>query len=241
MKRSIIFMILTSALCSFKTSSDLRADYVLKRMADKLDSIKTLRYNYNRQISYPSENYKASTAGNIFLDFSSKDTLLRFRYQIDDADYSNIFNGIEQFDLDRKNKTINVHPNPSAKNFSSISYFYNSIVTLKGIIPAVLSDETISKQLTEEDDYYTVQLSLNKRVFNYLEGFSSLTTERTINYMIMINKTTLLPFRIIQTNNVNDDLIQTDFLDIEVDAARPPEVSWYSSSYTPAYQVLMKF
>lgn len=234
--KSIIFMVLTSALCSFKTSSDLKADYVLKRMADKLDSIHTLRYNYNRQISYPSENYKANTSGNIFLDFSSRDTVLGFRYQIDDADYSNIFNGTEQFDLNRKNKTIHFQPKPSAKSFRSISYFYNSIITLKRIIPDVLADETINKQLTEEDDHYTVRLSLNKRMFNYLEGFSTLTTERVIYYMILINKTTLLPFRIIQTNNVNDDLIQTDFSNIEIDVAGPPEASWYYSSYTKEYQ-----
>lgn len=55
--RSIIFMILTCAVCGFRTSSDLKADYVLKRMADKLNTIKTLRYQYNREISYPSENY----------------------------------------------------------------------------------------------------------------------------------------------------------------------------------------
>lgn len=234
--RSIISMVLISVLCGFKAPSDLKADYVLKRMADKLDSINTLRYNYSRQISYPSENYKASTSGNIFLDFSSKDTLLGFRYQINDSAYSNIFNGTEQFDLNRKSKTINYQPKPSAKSFRSISYFYNSIVTLKRIIPAVLSDETITKELKEEDEYYTVQLSLNKRMFNYLEGFSTLTTERVINYMIMIDKITLLPFRILQTNNVNDDLIQTDFSNIEVDAAMPPEASWYYSSYTKEYK-----
>lgn len=234
--RSIIFMILICAVCGFRTSSDLKADYVLKRMADKLNTIKTLRYRYNREISYPSENYKASTSASIFIDFSSKDTLLGFRYQINDAGYTNIFNGTEQFDLNGRDKTIRLQQQPSASSFRSISYFYNSIITLKRIIPAVLSDETITKELTEDDEYYTVLVSLNKRAFNYLEGFSAITAERMINYRIFIDKKTLLPRRIIQTNNVNDDLVQTDFSDIEIAASYPPETSWYYSSYTKEYK-----
>jgi thiol-disulfide isomerase/thioredoxin len=234
--RSIIFMILIGAICGFSTSSDLKADYVLKRMADKLNSLKTLRYQYNREISYPSENYKASTSASIFIDFSGKDTLLGFRYQISDAGYSNIFNGTEQFDLNEKDKTIRLQQQPSARSFRSISYFYNSIVTLKRIIPDVLSDESITKELKEDDEYYTVRLSLNKRAFNYLEGFSAITAERVIHYSIFIDKTTLLPRRVIQTNNVNDDLVQTDFSEIETDAPYPPETSWYYSTYAKEYK-----
>ncbi|WP_343307402.1 TlpA disulfide reductase family protein [Chitinophaga niabensis] len=234
--RSIIFMILICAVCGFRTSSDLKADDVLKRMADKLNTIKTLRYQYNREISYPSENYKASTSASIFIDFSSKDTLLGFRYQINDAGYTNVFNGTEQFDLNERDKTIRLRQQPSANSFRSISYFYNSIPTLKRIIPAVLSDETITKELTEDDEYYTVLLSMNKRAFNYLEGFSAITAERVINYRIFIDKTTLLPRRIIQTNNVNDDLVQTDFSNIEIAAPYPPETSWYYSTYTKEYK-----
>lgn len=234
--RSIIFMILTCAVCSFRTSSDLKADGVLKRMADKLNTINTLRYQYNREISYPSENYKASTSASIFIDFSSPDTLLGFRYQINDAGYSNIFNGTEQFTLNTKDKTIRLQQQPSAGSFRAVSYFYNSIVTLKRIIPAVLSDETIAKELTEDNEYYTVKLSLNKRVFNYLEGFSNITAERVIHYRIFIDKTTFLPRRVIQTNNVNDDLVQTDFSDIETAAAYPPENSWYYSTYSKEYK-----
>lgn len=234
--RSVLFMILVCAVCGFRTSSDLKADYVLKRMADKLNKIKTLRYQYHREISYPSENYKASTSAGIFIDFSSKDTLLGFRYQINEAGYSNIFNGTEQFNLNGKDKTIRLQQQPSAKSFRSISYFYNSIVTLKRIIPDVLSDETITRELKEDDEYYTVLLSLDKRVFNYLEGFSTITAERVIYYRIFIDKTTLLPHRVIQTNNVNDDLVQTDFSDIETNAPYPPETSWYYSTYAKEYK-----
>ena len=234
--RSIIFMVFICAVCGFSTSSDLKADHVLKRMADKLNTIKTLRYQYNREISYPSENYKASTSASIFIDFSSKDTLLGFRYQVSDGGYSNIFNGTEQFDLNEKDKTIRLQQQPSARSFRSISYFYNSILTLKRIIPDVLSDETITKELREEDEYYIVLLSLNKRIFNYLEGFSTITAERVIHYNIFIDKTTLLPRRVIQTNNVNDDLVQTDFSDIETNAPNPPETSWYYSTYAKEYK-----
>ncbi len=234
--RSIIFMILTCAVCGFRTSSDLKAEDVLKRMADRLNSIKTLRYQYNREISYPSENYKASTSAGIFIDFSSKDTLLGFRYQVKDGGYSNIFNGTEQFVLNGKDKTIRLQQQPSAGSFRSISYFYNSILTLKRIIPAVLSDETITKGLTEDNEYYTVKLSLNKRIINYLEGFSAITAERVIHYSIFIDKRTLLPRRVIQTNNVNDDLVQTEFSDIKTDAPSPPETSWYYSTYSKDYK-----
>ncbi|SIN75908.1 TlpA disulfide reductase family protein [Chitinophaga niabensis] len=234
--RSIIFMVLICAVCGFRTSPDLKADDVLKRMAEKLNTIKTLRYQYNRKISYPSENYKASTSASIFIDFSGTDTLLGFRYQITDAGYSNIFNGTEQFDLNEKDKTIRLQQQPSAKSFRNISYFYNSIITLKRIIPAVLSDETISKTLKEDDKYYTVQLSLNKRMFNYLEGFSNITAERVIHYRIFIDKATLFPRRVIQTNNVNEDLVQTDFSDIETGAPSPPETSWYYSTYAREYK-----
>jgi hypothetical protein len=53
--------------------------------------------------------------------FSSKDTLIGFKYQITDSSGKQVFNGPEKFDLDIKNKTISVNDHPNKESFIGLS------------------------------------------------------------------------------------------------------------------------
>lgn len=242
----IAFILISSFLfISMKSNNiklkDIVADSILQKMSTKLNSFKNIRYDLKRELDYASENYHNEMNWTVYFDFQSADTIIGFKYQIEDETAKQVFNGTEEFETDKKGKTIKIDDQPDQKLFSSISAFYNSIITLKNGLPLIIADETIAKTVSDtainNTSYYLITLSLNKRrIKNIGKGFDAMTAKSNLIYKIIIDKKDYLPLEVLQVNDRNNDFIRTRFTNITANIPLPSELSWYYSTYTNEYK-----
>jgi thiol-disulfide isomerase/thioredoxin len=217
------------------------ADSVLQKMADKLKSLKTVSYDLKRELNYPSEHYHNEMAWTSYFDFQSADTMIGFKYQIEDETAKQVFNGTEKFELDKKEKTIQLNIKPDQKSFSGNSCFYNSIITLKNALPLIIADKSITKTVSDttikDKTCYLVNLFFGKRrIRNLGNGFDAMTTKSNLIYRIIMDKKTDLPVEVVQANDADQDFIRTSFTNIDTNSPLPSELSWYYSTYVNEYK-----
>ena len=216
------------------------AGSVLQHLLDKLNSYDVISYHYHRSINYISENYHNEGGGNTFLDFKNGDTIVGFRFQLDNESSKIVYNGTESFTINKKDSTINVRYRQQP-NFANLSLFLNSIPALKGALPAIIADAGIVKTLHDttinEKDYYLASFILQNKTLSGLGKFDPTTLTRSFLYRIIIDKKTFLPLHIIQTNDVAPkDYMLTSFSGFSGTENIPTDYSWYYSSYTTDYK-----
>ena len=233
----LLMLISAFAYSQNSGSSSMRADPILDKVSQKLSSLKKIRYTNIRELNYSSENYRNISNWSVYYDFQRNDTLTGFRYQIEDSVLKQVFNGTEKFDLNKKARTIQINDRPDKKSFSSISALYNSISTLKNVLPLLINDKTAIKAVADttinNTPYILITVNIGKRrIQNSGRGFDVMTTKNNFIYKIIINRNSNLPAAVLQVNDLNNDFIQTSFANIETDAAALPELSWYYSTYT---------
>jgi thiol-disulfide isomerase/thioredoxin len=216
---------------------------ILKKVSQKLNSLRNIRYEYKREVNYFSEHYYNKLDGDIYLGFDDQDTILGFRYQMENKDSKEIFNGTEEFTLDKQNKSIEINDQPKQSSFDHLSLFYNSLITLKNALPIIISDSTLPKTARDTTinkvSYYMVKITFdNKNVINPYLGKtrSPFTLKKNVIYKIIIDKESYLPTEVIQVNNLNNDYIQTSFTNIITNPVAPNNLSWYYSTYTDEYK-----
>lgn len=228
-----------------QSKSETTATEILQKLSDKLNSYPTISYQYYRNINYFSENYHSEINGITFLDFNSNDTILGFKFQLEDDQSKIIYNGTERFRLDKKEKIIEINEKPTLNNFSSLSFFLNSIVTLKKVLPVIIADNEIVKIFADTtiDNklFHLVSFALHNKTIDGLGTFTNTTVKLDFLYKLIIDKETFLPFQIIQTNNVElKDYTTTIFSNIKSNSDNPSELSWYYATYLSDYKPMSK-
>jgi thiol-disulfide isomerase/thioredoxin len=218
------------------------ADSILERTSAKLTQLKAISYTLDRELNYASENYRVESQWAIYLDFNSPDTVLHFRFQIEDESSKFFYNGTEKFDLRKPTKTIDVKFAPGQNDFEANSFFYNSLTTLRNILPRVIADGSITKELKDTvinhaPCHMVTLYAGKKRIQNLGKGFDLLTISSNVIYRIITNQNDL-PVAIIQTNDGNRDFILTKFSNLHVAPEAPSEPSWYYSTYTNEYKIV---
>src|ERR1035437_3586746 len=157
MKTLVTFLIVSFLFIAMKNNDikinhglkEIAADSMLQKMSIKLSSLKNIRYDLKRELNYSSENYHNETNWTIYFDFQSTDTIIGFKYQIEDETAKQVFNGTEKFEMDKKVKTIKINDQPNQKSFNSSSAFYNSIITLKNVLPLIIANKAISRNVSD--------------------------------------------------------------------------------------------
>ena len=245
MKQSLVisFLLLVTAIMAapkYRGESYGDGDDILRKVSDKLNSYTTISYNYFRSINYFSESYHSELTEATFLDFQSSDSILGFKYQVENEHYKLVYNGAESFLLNRKEKSIRVNYKPTLNDFASLSFLVNSIVTLKRVLPGLITDKNVVKTLTDtiigNISFYLVSFVLHDKTNDGLGSFSVTTVKRDFLYRVIIDKETFLPFQVIQTNNVEPkDYMLTSFSNISSGDV-PSELSWYYSTYGKDYK-----
>jgi thiol-disulfide isomerase/thioredoxin len=215
---------------------------VLEKLQAKLQSIKRISYDFTRGIHYFSENYHASDSEKVYLDFTNPDSILGFKYQTQSKNGKGIFNGSESFYVSESDTTIDINYRPGIKSFQSLSFLYNSPVTLRFAISAILKDKAISKTLIDTTintkPCYLLRVTMKNKALNGLGDFSKFTIQRDIIYKIVIDKKTYLPLFVTQTNNDKpEDYTLVGFQNYKFNPSEPTELSWYSSTYTNKYKL----
>lgn len=240
----VFFLLLLTSNFGFSqnvNAKEQNANSILKKTSDKLNSLTTFTYDIRRELNYASENYHNISEWSCYFNFDATNTTVGFKYQIADSTSNDFFNGTEKFELNKANKTIHVNNNPQKQDFKSLSYLYNSIVTLRNILPLIISDQnstkTVSDTIIDNHPYEVVTINIGKRrIQNLGEGFDAMQTKSNFIYKITIDKINNMPKEVLQKNDLNDDFIKTSFTDINISPNQLTENSWYYSTYTDEYK-----
>lgn len=234
------------------TSSSIHV--FLYMISQKLNQVKNIKFHQQLLLNYPSENYHAQVNWSVYYDFEGTDTLTGFKYQIDNPSRTQIFNGTEVFDLNKKDKTIEINDHPDKKVFSNLTAFVNSFNTIRNSIPLISKDQSIRKALTDtlinNESYYLLTLDLGSRTIkrsgrrlDQIGGFDTMRIKRNSIYKIIFSKKNDLPFIVLQLLPTPGSSIKTTFTDMEINITAPnspPEPSWYYSSYLKEYTPTVK-
>lgn len=238
MKTTALLILLCVFTALASGQNQMSADAVLKKSADKLTALKTVKYKYKRELNYASEKFFAESIADSFLDFTTSNNVLGARFQFNGKDYISIFNGSEQFDLSKKDKTISVNNKPTLNDLSSSSYMGGSPITLKNLFPTLIENKAIAKTLTETTlngaKVYVIEFSLENQWFNKLGQLAPAELKNKHTYRISIRQNDFLPVEMLQKLN-DTDFMKSSMSEIEPNAAAPVESSWYYSSYLNEY------
>ncbi|MBD8083977.1 TlpA family protein disulfide reductase [Chryseobacterium caseinilyticum] len=226
-------------VCGQKDSS---VDSTLNKVYKRLNNAKFLRYDLTRESDFSSEDYKNTTSWKCYFDFDQRENTPGFRFQIENSQFKEIYNGTETFQLNKQNSSLEIAEQISDKSFDTKSYFYNSLITLRNILPLIISDDqavkTIKDSVIGKNLYQAVTVDLGKRRINNLgTGFDQMTTEYNFIYELMIDKSSSFPLQIIQKNNLNRDFIKTIFKNIETQPKKLSESSWFYSTYKNEFKL----
>lgn len=237
--RHILFtslLFLSNYVTAQSTQQNDKTVEVLKQLLAKLSSYETLSYKYYRSLHYFSENYHRETDGNIFLDFRTNDTVLGFKYQAENKSFKSVYNGSEYFYLDKDDKTMQLSFKAQIGHFESSPGFSNSIITLKKVLPEIISNVEVLKSISDTtintQTFHVVSFILQNKTITNLGSYSPVSLKRDFLYKILIDKTTLLPIQVIQTNSAEpQDYILTSFSNLKPSINELTENSWYYSTY----------
>lgn len=216
------------------------AEDLLQKLSEKINILNTVSYQYKRESVYSSENYYGKIEAAIYVDFTDKDTALGFKYQIDNEAALDIYNGSEQFTLNKKAKTIDTKVQPQKSAFKNYSFFYNSIITLRNFLPIIIANKdlykTVADTMIDNKSFFVTPIFFTKNNIDPYFGFIDTTTLKGIAfiYKIIIDKETFLPTQVILGNSKSADYTRTIFT--FTNAQMPTESSWYYTSYTDNYK-----
>ena len=241
------FLLFTIFLVSNYAYSQIQTleNQVLQKVCEKLKSINSIRFDQTRELNYSSENYNSFSDWNCYYTKDSKENLLGIKFQIQNPDYLEFFNGTEYFTLNNQDKTYEVQNEIDIKNINAKSYFYNSILTLSNILPILIKDElaqkSVSDTLIDRKKFKNIKINLGRRTFqNSGKGFIPMKSERDFIYTILIDAKTFLPKEILQTNSLNSDFTKVSFKNYKLNPEEPEENSWFYSTYKNDYKPINK-
>jgi thiol-disulfide isomerase/thioredoxin/outer membrane lipoprotein-sorting protein len=215
----------------------------LSAVAKKLASLKSISYQYYREINNSANNYFNKLTGTCYIDFDQIDKRSVSRFRMDSDDYISIYNGTELFTLNKTTKTYSLIEQPQPRSFGSQSFFFNSIQTLRSVLQQLAESDTIAKHqlndtIIQDKTYKLVQLDLHRSSLQYLGSTMRFTKDVTITYLIVIDPVTWLPYQVLESNNIDKEGYNTKtvFTNINIHPKEPDTYSWYYTTYQKDYQ-----
>ncbi|WP_257957555.1 hypothetical protein [Parapedobacter tibetensis] len=122
---------------------------LFRKAAEKLLSLKTISYQYVRELDYAAEAIHSTMTGSMYVDFAKENDLAGFRYQFSHANGFAIFNNTAIVDVNTGSKTITTENRVASVALNSRSELFNSIVTLRNLLPLIIADSGIVKSMAD--------------------------------------------------------------------------------------------
>ncbi len=221
------------------STTSLTADEILQKTADRLNSCTTLQYLHQRD--YFNGDTHFFLEGHSFIDFHPGDSVFGLKYQVRSNEHLHFFNGTESFTLDDTKKTLTINTKPEIATVDGNAYFYNSLVSLRRILPLLAGDKSISKTVTDTlvngKSYHCIHFTLHKKTLGNFGGLSPVAEARTFYFTLLIDKNDHWPHCLLQSNNTDEHNSRTTFTQIKPDINSPDEKSWYYSTYLDKYRI----
>ncbi len=240
--KTIVLLVVAAALTNNLYAQQNTIPDAWLKMTAKLQSLKSISYTYHREINNTKDNYHSELSGKCFIEFDEADRQTVARFRIEADSYISIYNGTEVFQLNKPNKTFNLTEQAEQKTFSNYSFFYNSLQTLRYAAGQIAETDSILKSqrdtLVNSKAYKMVQLAMHKNSLSYGGRAMHFTKDVTIYYKVIIDPETLLPYRLLEHNNIDKEGYNTitTFTDIDLKPNEPDAYSWFYSTYQNEYK-----
>lgn len=232
------FLFLSVAIALFPTStfaqvnkaSDTSA--LFDQLSEKLNSLSTVSYHYRRELNYASENYDNIVEADLYLEFNNEQTP-GFLYQAHLSDGFEFFNGSEVVHGTASTHVLQMAAVHGIDGLKNNSFLFNSFLTLRRALPALLADTTVKKSVAPCDSATCVlNLTIPHATLSAIGTLSPIQLQRDITYSITINRNTMLPTKVRQTNSANGDFMEVQFLNVNLHPEKPSAASWLYTSYS---------
>src|SRR5215203_974100 len=240
---SFAFVVLFAASEPTQSQTNPSAEIVMQKVARKLAAVKQLGYKYTFTYAYPSKDKRTVVTSQAFFDLQPADRKGGFKFQFNGEGRLSVYNGSERFITDEKTKKLYVESNPSFDRVGDI-VLLNSPLTLKNALPKIAEDRKVKKELltvtVNGRQYYVLEFTLPKAALNADGSIFQSRADQNAIYRVTVNTRTFLPVEVKQTNDKNDEALQTFFADVTEKPIVPKRQSWYFSTYTPEYRLEKK-
>jgi len=240
MNRRLAFLATALFLCATHPSAQeaISPERVMQKVADKLVAVKQLGYKHRFEYRVPSQERMMVFEAVAYLDLKPEDRTSQFRFQFTFDDRIDTFNGTERFMLDHKGKKLYVDSKPSFASAGNIS-LQNSPLSLKYALPKIIANASIPKKVSlvraGDRDQYLIEFALYKGTLNSAGEIIETGPEMTNKYQLKIDKATLLPVEVIETNDKGDSTLTTTYTEITEKPPAPAALTWYFSTYQNDY------
>jgi thiol-disulfide isomerase/thioredoxin len=229
--------------CLLLFTGSPHAQPTLQKMADRLTRLQAVRYHIHTEINNSKDNYHGDLTGDCFFTFRQDDIrrVASFRLQSDWG--ALIYNGHDFFTLHEKDSTYEIKNQPEDKDFSHLSFFYNSLPTLRNMLPVIEQGDSMTKTegdtLIANKPYKTIRLAMFRQSLEYGDSHQPLTRGLTLFYTLVVDPASWLPFQIIERNNINGDqyVTITCFTAIDTRPTLPAEWSWSTAAIQQKYHL----
>ncbi|MBO0933243.1 hypothetical protein [Fibrella aquatilis] len=226
-------------------STEKEAINILQRVSNKLQNINNINYAYYRDVNYKSEEYHNEIFGSTYLKFNPSVNVTGFVFQLESDADKKVYDGTTFFDVNKKTKIMHVKKQPTVNDFSSLSFFHNSLITLRKAIPIILAEHNVVKTAADTSinkiPCYLISFTLDSQVIKNLGELMPLTSQRLVTYRIIIDKKTNLPIEVIQTNSITpQDYVLTRFSNYKINSDAPSENTWHYFNYIDQYKSIIK-
>ena len=236
MKYNLTLLALLIFTFTGKAKDNATPQDVIKKTSETLNNLPSISYSSYREINNFKDNYFSKNSGNSYFEYNAAVEGKVAKFQLQNEKRLQVYNGTEYFLLDNTDKTVELEKR-TVNQLGSISLLYNSITTLRIVLPLLLEDSTILKSLKDtlidNQSYHLVEFALHKKSMEFPSGFNNFDSEVIKYYKLVIDKATNLPFMIFDGNSISKDqyYTKTVFTNINVNPKSPTEDSWYYSSY----------
>jgi thiol-disulfide isomerase/thioredoxin len=241
MSRSLLLSSV-AVFCTFMSVPILRAQaddaiahdprVLLQEVSATLSSLQQVSYHYHRELNYPSEGYRTTLEGDVSLEFDPRQEPSGFIYQAHSEKGFEIFNGSEILRANFSDHTLQMAPAHTTKDLDHLSFLYNSMATLRLALPVLIQDTTIMKSIAECSDIVcAVDLRIPRATLTATGQLSPIRLARDFTYRIVVDRKSLLPVEVKETNDVNSDSMLVQFSNVNNKIEKLPPESWRYSSY----------
>lgn len=236
MKYNLTLLAVLVFTFTVKAKDNATPQDVIKKTSEILNNLSSISYSSYREINNFKDNYFSKNSGNCYFKYDASVKGKVAKFQLQNEKNLQVYNGTEYFILDEADKTLELEKR-TANELGNISLLYNSITTLRIVLPLLLGDATIPKSLKDtlidNQSYHLVEFALHKKSMEFPSGFNNFDSEVIKYYKLVIDKATSLPFIVFDGNSISKDqyYTKTVFTNINVNPKSPKEDSWYYSSY----------
>lgn len=215
------------------------ATEVLRKVSDKLNGLRSVRFRQRFELSYPSEKYTYDESTSGYIEFS-KESIIGLKFRFENEKTLAVFNGSEFFQCISEDSSINIDRARDRRHFASFTYLNNSMVMLKNALPALLSDKNIPTSLADTTinkvSYFLVGFDLKKRVLDGMGDYFNITADVLFRYQVVIDKKTFMPVQILKLDP-SDNIMRAIFSDVVENPEPPADKLWYYSTYLGEYSI----